>query len=939
MKCKENKFSQRLLLIIMAVILAACCCSSCWWNDKVPRTIVRLDEVRNVITIADWRLIGPFKFDVKELRKPGAIGLPIGLDHDFLTEFGLKEKEVDETNILNARRQFSSNKRAVVADFLNSPFHFNELRNNLRKMFKTNEGAIVYAASVLESPENKSVGLIAASDDGIKAWLNNELIINNTNQVGRNIKPFQHNVVIHLKKGKNFLLIKVDQKGFDWGFSLSLCTMKRARDSFVYNVIENPIVKKDESLKINLGLYETGASTQLQILNARKEVARDGRVISGGDTWSERLQYLEEGLFYCRLILPDTTIEKPFYYGDIETKLPLYKSAAEPLRVRDEVIRINIDALLSRYEHLLAPENIEPTSVYWQKKIVYIVSELETILNGREGCEFAHCPGTHLRGFKSKVEDQLQYYMVHIPKRTQAQNGPLPLVVLIPAMVEPYLPFLRGHSIANINEIERVTSLADKYGYAVVWTSARGNTRGNPIGTTDIMEVMADVRKDYEIDENKIYLYGDCEGGHGALLLGARFPTLFAAIGTVGPVITTDIRTAPSQTADYRKWMDANDLFNFPENLTNIPTLILRKDEDDPGYNEQSEAFIKKCKSLGFSPHLEPLRGGHTYYLDDPYEKAFQFFLGKVRTQSPEKIVFSTSQLKYNSAYWITIDELIEPMKKATIRAVVRPHLLVEVEAQNVKRYRIASRHLVRSPSDATIKVVTNGRENFSGASPEDQITVNVDNSVNTGGGGGEKNHQVEGPVLHAFAEPFILVEGSGGTPLASAAVEAVRDGIKKVWVKDYFVECKHKLDVQINQTDMANNNLVLLGDARTNSLVKKMEDRLPVKVSADRVILGGKQYNGNSLGYIFVCPNPLNQKRYVVVIGSNDMENFRWEAENLAITGWYDFLVWDISGGAKTVKIKEGFFSSDWKRELLLDHHRLAGLFYPRHVFSNSVM
>jgi hypothetical protein len=910
---QKNRFPHRSAFIFVAVVGVTSCCFSCRWNDKVPRTVVRFDDVRDVLTIADWRLIGPFKFDVKELRKPGAIDLPIGLNHDFLTEFGLGEKEVDEKNIVRVRGRSSSNKRAEVPDFLNAPFHFKELRSNLRKVFKTNEEVVAYAASVLESPEDRPVGLIAASDDGMKAWLNNELVINNTNQVGRNIRPFQHNVVIRLRKGKNFLLIKVDQKGFDWGFSLSLCTMRRARDSFVYNIIENPIVRKGESLKIDLSLYETDALARLQILNARKESMREARIISSGDKWNESLQYLEEGLFYCRLILPGTTIERPFYHGDLEAKLPLYRSATEPLRVRGEKIKISIDALLLRYEHLLATGYRETTSVYWQKKMVYIVSELETILNGSDtdGGGFAHCPGTHLRGFRSKIEDQLQYYMIHVPRLTR--NRPLPLVVLVPALVEPYLPFLKGHCIANINEIERVASLADKYGYAVVWTSARGNTHGNPIGTTDIMEVMADVRKDYEIDEDKIYLYGDCEGGQGALLLGARFPTLFAAIGVVGPVMTRDIRTTPSQAAAYRKWMAANDVFNFPENLSNIPTLILQKDEDDPGLNEQSGAFIEKCRGLGFSPQWERLRGGHTYYLDDPYEKAFRFFLGRVRTRSPEKIVFSTSQLKYNSAYWITIDELIEPMKKATIRAVVRPHLLVEVETQNVKRYRIASGHLVRNSSDATIKVVTNGRESFSGYPSEGQIAVDVDNSISASGAS-EKNNQIEGPVLHAFAEPFILVEGSGGRPLARATIEAVRDKIKKVWVKDYFVECKHKLDVQISRTDITNNNLILLGDARTNSLVERVKDRLPVKASADHIILGENRYNGNSLGYIFVYPNPLNPKRYVVVIGSNDMENFRWEAENLAMTAWYDFLVWDSSNGAKTVKISEGFFNSDWK-------------------------
>ena len=58
--------------------------------------------------------------------------------------------------------------------------------------------------------------MLVGSDDGVRIWLNQELI--HTNPAYRGAYPDQDRVPVTLKKGLNTLLIKVLQGGGGWGY-------------------------------------------------------------------------------------------------------------------------------------------------------------------------------------------------------------------------------------------------------------------------------------------------------------------------------------------------------------------------------------------------------------------------------------------------------------------------------------------------------------------------------------------------------------------------------------------------------------------------------------------------------------------------------------------------------------------------------------------------
>ena len=57
----------------------------------------------------------------------------------------------------------------------------------------------------------------------------------------------------------------------------------------------------------------------------------------------------------------------------------------------------------------------------------------------------------------------------------------------------------------------------------------------------DVMDVLAEVRRDYKIDPNRIYLMGHSMGGYGTWSVAMAHPNLFAAIGPISAPFKGDI--------------------------------------------------------------------------------------------------------------------------------------------------------------------------------------------------------------------------------------------------------------------------------------------------------------------------------------------------------------------------------------------------------------
>jgi hypothetical protein len=105
-----------------------------------------------------------------------------------------------------------------------------------------------------------------------------------------------------------------------------------------------------------------------------------------------------------------------------------------------------------------------------------------------------------------------------------------------------------------------------------------------------------------------------------------------------------------------------------------------------------------------------------------------------------------------------------------------------------------------------------------------------------------------------------------------------------------------------------------LIGDQNTNGIYKQFIDQLPVKIESKKIILRDREYMGNKLTINLIYPNPLNKKKYIVIITANNLEYLALCELELYLRGWYDYSIWQNDHGEKLHKIVDGLFNETWK-------------------------
>jgi len=150
----------------------------------VPRAwVLRGQQIGSGLFIRDWLVCGPYS-------KPGVVGATAL----FPIPFGPEKGE------------------AVQWKALPPGDHA-----NLAIAFPNQDNCVAYLQTHVVVPVGCDALLLMGSDDGIKAWVNGEVV--HTNNVDRGETPDQDKAPIRLKAGVNDLMLKITQGGGGWSAS------------------------------------------------------------------------------------------------------------------------------------------------------------------------------------------------------------------------------------------------------------------------------------------------------------------------------------------------------------------------------------------------------------------------------------------------------------------------------------------------------------------------------------------------------------------------------------------------------------------------------------------------------------------------------------------------------------------------------------------------
>lgn len=204
--------------------------------------------------------------------------------------------------------------------------------------------------------------------------------------------------------------------------------------------------------------------------------------------------------------------------------------------------------------------------------------------------------------YQSAVDKTYQPYRFYVPTNYDAKKK-WPLVVALHGMGGDENSFFATY---NNGEIKRI---AEARGYLVVCPKGRAPA-SMYMGTaeTDVIDVLNAMKRDYSIDDDRVYLMGHSMGGYGSWSIAVNHPDLFAAIGPIAgggqPFVMMGLKK-----------------------ITHVPWIVIHGDKDPTVSVEESRKMVKAGKDLGIEiKYLEILGGNHTDIAVPAFKDIFDWF-------------------------------------------------------------------------------------------------------------------------------------------------------------------------------------------------------------------------------------------------------------------------------------------------------------------------
>jgi poly(3-hydroxybutyrate) depolymerase len=274
--------------------------------------------------------------------------------------------------------------------------------------------------------------------------------------------------------------------------------------------------------------------------------------------------------------------------------------------VEREVSLPSIERLLEdaadRAAHPTLPER---DRAYVQRTLATAADYARRLAAGED--PYATARGPMVKAYRAGWDGTLQPYALYVPRDYDARKA-WPLVVA-----------LHGAFSNARHNLRRVFGLENRPGESddeaarnelplpdlpaiVVSPEGRGAFMGyDGLGEEDVMRVLADVRRAYNVDPDRITLTGLSMGGGGTWNIGLRHPELFAAIAPVCAVADARRMVRPTDAAFYD--LDMLDAMSPPaiaENAANMQVLIFHGADDPTVPVGDSRKMVERYRALGW---------------------------------------------------------------------------------------------------------------------------------------------------------------------------------------------------------------------------------------------------------------------------------------------------------------------------------------------------
>jgi dienelactone hydrolase len=409
-------------------------------------------------------------------------------------------------------------------------------------------------------------------------------------------------------------------------------------------------------------------------------------------------------------------------------------------------------------------------------------------------------------------------------------------------------------------------------------------------GEVDVLEALEAVKRQYRVDENRIGVRGFSMGGAACWQFAVHYADRwYAAAPGAGFAETPRFLDVFQKEKLEPSWFERKlwrlyDCDLYAENLKNLP-VVAYSGELDP-QKQAADVMSEALAAQGIRlVHLIGPQTKHAYHPDTKREidRRMDRLASTGRATEPSEVFLTTYTLKYSRMHWLAIDGLREHWEPATARARVVPKEVgppeIVVETQNVTdlsfhfppgttllglsgppTIRIDGQTLATPSRDSDRSwtvVLWKDADRWSSAPQPVQRSAGL-----------RKRSNLQGPIDDAFMDAFVFVRptGPGMHPRTAQWVDAELARALEHWRRQFRGQARVVDDSQLNEDQVATMNLVLWGDPRSNAVLKRIADRLPIHWGVDSIQVGDQTYDSQDHALVLIYPNPLNPSRYVVL-------------------------------------------------------------------------
>ena len=245
------------------------------------------------------------------------------------------------------------------------------------------------------------------------------------------------------------------------------------------------------------------------------------------------------------------------------------------------------------------------------------------------------------------AQEQLVYQSKNLPKPDTTWVFKPKSYKKLQKMPVIYLLHGYGGNYKQWNNIMNAQKYADEYGFIIVcpdglfssWYLNSPVQPNSQFETFFFEELFPDIKNKYKIDEQNVFISGLSMGGHGALSLFIKQPSLFSAAGSTSGVVRLNDGFGKYALADLlgnppkddELWKRYSVLDNIDKLKGNNQAIIFDCGAADVFY-EGNNLLKQKCDALKLNATYISQPGGHSRnYWTKSIAQQFAFFKAQVK--------------------------------------------------------------------------------------------------------------------------------------------------------------------------------------------------------------------------------------------------------------------------------------------------------------------